>query len=445
MKKLLAVCFTVFVFFLHISGACGAIQGDINNDGRIDTAEAIYSLQVAAGVYPNVPTSCLLSGKGSWAPETGYVACDVVTFDEKQYVCNTSHTSRGALETDASYWDLLTLKGEKGDTGAQGPQGLQGIQGEQGEPGVGTPSGYSILGDTTSAPTGYTYSGLTVLVSGWRTRTYMSVDRGDTCSATVNGKIYVIGGYEFGNSRVSDVIEEYDPATDTWTTKQQMLASRENASCAAANGKVYVFGGRDSSYSGTKTSYVYDPVANSWTALADMPETTYTSVAATANNKIYIVGGTMSAGILEYDPATNIWSSSLTSPPTLRGQGPGAIVANDRLYIIGGYLNVGLSTTTKNESYDPVSDTWKTHTDMPVSGMANGVVKDGKIYLTVGSSSDAVYIYDPVADLWSSGPSLLSTHTRPEVGIVDNSFYVIGGYDNSAEQLGFNKYIHTKD
>ena len=132
----LLCCFlTSAVATLFPLSADSAVVGDINQDGRIDTSEAIYALQVAAGLYPGVSTSCLLSGKGEWSTSTEYVDCDVVSFDGENYVCNTSHTSPTSVFGDdvATNWDLLSLKGDKGDPGVQGPQG---IPGEDGAPGT---------------------------------------------------------------------------------------------------------------------------------------------------------------------------------------------------------------------------------------------------------------------------------------------------------------------
>ena len=119
MKKLTIILLsTVLLFALS---ANSAIQGDINNDGRIDTSEAIYALQVAAGLYPGVSTSCLLSGEGDWSTNTEYVECDVVSSNGENYVCNTSHTSPASVfGDDITNWDLLSLKGDKGDEGESG-------------------------------------------------------------------------------------------------------------------------------------------------------------------------------------------------------------------------------------------------------------------------------------------------------------------------------------
>ena len=46
------IVFSIFFFLAGITGTLSAgIVGDINNDGKIDLAEATYALQVTAGVY----------------------------------------------------------------------------------------------------------------------------------------------------------------------------------------------------------------------------------------------------------------------------------------------------------------------------------------------------------------------------------------------------------
>ena len=58
---------------------------------------------------------------------------------------------------------------------------------------------------------------------------------------TVNGKLYVIGGW--GDGKARGVNYEYDPATDRWTKKAPMPRPAHHAALAAANGKIYVMGG----------------------------------------------------------------------------------------------------------------------------------------------------------------------------------------------------------
>src|SRR6202163_5091399 len=56
----------------------------------------------------------------------------------------------------------------------------------------------------------------------------------------VNGKMYVIGGWDDGKARGANY--EYDPATDKWTKKTPMPRPAHHAAVATANGKIYVLG-----------------------------------------------------------------------------------------------------------------------------------------------------------------------------------------------------------
>lgn len=62
-------------------------------------------------------------------------------------------------------------------------------------------------------------------------------------AAAINGKVYVVGG-SFGggfNSEVTDVIEEYDPATNQWKKKASMPTSRGGINSLAVGNCFYVW------------------------------------------------------------------------------------------------------------------------------------------------------------------------------------------------------------
>ena len=63
------------------------------------------------------------------------------------------------------------------------------------------------------------------------------------CSSSVlDGKIYAIGGAD-GNSPVNlDVLEVYDPTTDTWAVKKEMPQPRGFGGSGVADGLIYVYG-----------------------------------------------------------------------------------------------------------------------------------------------------------------------------------------------------------
>lgn len=86
-----------------------------------------------------------LNWQGAWDSGTAYVIDDAVTHQGTSYVATAGSTNQAP--PNASYWDVLAVKGDtgdtgpQGDTGATGPQGEQGIQGIQGETGPQGPQG----------------------------------------------------------------------------------------------------------------------------------------------------------------------------------------------------------------------------------------------------------------------------------------------------------------
>jgi len=84
-----------------------AVVGDVDGDGKIDLSEAIYALQVSAGAYPGVSTSCQLAGKGTWQAATPYIECDVIKESDTFYICTANHTSSLNFSTDSVNWTAL--------------------------------------------------------------------------------------------------------------------------------------------------------------------------------------------------------------------------------------------------------------------------------------------------------------------------------------------------
>jgi hypothetical protein len=83
----------------------------------------------------------------------------------------------------------------------------------------------------------------------------MSVARYWATAVGLNGRLYVIGGYD-GNAAVATV-EEYDPAARRWRTLAGMPTARWSPGAGAIGGKVYAIGGGgDSSLAVTQ---VYTP------------------------------------------------------------------------------------------------------------------------------------------------------------------------------------------
>ncbi len=132
----------------------------------------------------------------------------------------------------------------------------------------------------------------------WRTRAPMPTGRNHFLAAVVDGKIYAING-RLGSSfvtmsDVTDLVEEYDPATDTWTYKGRSPTRRGDVAGDVYNGKIYVTGGEYEEPRGKVTFWAfedYDPKTNSWQVLPHMQIARHGFVAGFIDNEFHVAGG----------------------------------------------------------------------------------------------------------------------------------------------------------
>lgn len=218
----------------------------------------------------------------------------------------------------------------------------------------------------------------------WKTLPTMPSKRGSAVAATVNGKIYVIGGaaphpgsketalYPPRPHRSVDTVEEYDPQTNRWSVRSSMPTARNHAAIGAVNDKIYVIGGRLGSafiFTASNTNVVeeYDPATDQWGLVkARMPTERSGGAWGVYNGRIYVAGGEhqdsrlMAAfrALEAYDPATNSWSQ-LPMMPLPRHGLAGAFVG-DRLHLASGDIQsagiTGLKVVTDSHDVFRLSD-----------------------------------------------------------------------------------------
>jgi N-acetylneuraminic acid mutarotase len=150
--------------------------------------------------------------------------------------------------------------------------------------------------------------------------------------------------------RVFDVNEVYDPATNSWASKQVLPTPRSAMFAGVVNGKIYLIGGRvGAAFAtvGSATDIVeeYDPATDKWGFLKDrMPTPRDEGVAVVYNNRIYVAGGesinalnnSVSRAFEVYDPASNSWQS-LGNMPLARYGLAGGVIGN-RIHVVGGHI-----------------------------------------------------------------------------------------------------------
>jgi hypothetical protein len=147
--------------------------------------------------------------------------------------------------------------------------------------------------------------------------------------------IYAIGGWIDG-SLCSDAVECYDPSSMCWSRKSGMHLSRRLFGLCALDSKIYVFGGNcNDPMWFTSSAEVYSEESDTWQALRDAPECGETS-AVTVNGVIYVLFHGKS--VYSYDPISDSYRFE-TELPVPELYGFGTAVISSFIYVFGGAVS----------------------------------------------------------------------------------------------------------
>jgi N-acetylneuraminic acid mutarotase len=261
--------------------------------------------------------------------------------------------------------------------------------------------------------------------NAWSTLTSMPTARYELCAAELNGLVYAIEGNPGCGSagQAMSIVQAYNPVANTWTTRASLPAGGWGAGAASVNGKIYVIGGFSPSV------YCYDPVTNGWSAKTPAPDTIAFGVVAAVNGIIYVIGGAAS-NVFAYNPATDTWTTK-THMPSVRDEMAGAAI-NGIIYVAGGANAGGVLTTV--EAYNPATDSWSTQQSLPypVFG-ASAAAVNGTLYVMGGLSSG----YGTLGSVLAFVPppmltNIVITPGFPVIGVSTNQPFAATGYYNDA-------------
>jgi N-acetylneuraminic acid mutarotase len=264
-----------------------------------------------------------------------------------------------------------------------------------------------------------------------------------------DGRIYIAGGFA-GNGSTSNVLEIFDPTTNSWSTGPDLPEPRHHIGLVTLDGTIYGIGGfmPDATTIWGVRGEVFrlDISGGSWLPGTSMLTPRGEHVAAAHGEKIFVMGGRNDQLVdtnlnEEYDPATDRWTQR-ASMPTARNSAAGAVI-DSLIYIVGGRITTSGSITnmTANEAYSPTTDTWHRRADMPSArGGLAAAAWNGKLYLFGGelfAGGGTVFAtpleYDPATDRWRELPPMKTPRHGTEAVVVGDTVFVIGG----ANRAGF--------
>ena len=248
----------------------------------------------------------------------------------------------------------------------------------------------------------------------------------------LKGKIYVMGAEAWGGSITAECL---DPETDEWTVVpcDSMTEKKRTAyGTASLDGKVYVVGGYKSGGVGQgvlRSVECFDPSTEQWSDVAPMNAARCQHAVAALDNKIYAVGGDSTgsgnyiiASVECFDPSTGVWS--MVAPIRLARTLFGMAAVGGKLYAMGGSDENG-DALSSVECFDPSTGVWSAVADMGTARVEHGVAAvDGKLYAVGGQDEDettlsSVECFDPSTGVWSAVAAMNTTRAAHGVAVVD--------------------------
>lgn len=295
-----------------------------------------------------------------------------------------------------------------------------------------------------------------VATISWEAAAAAPLSRFEAQSAVVDGKFFVLGGYTDPSILpVSFEANMYDPKADTWTRLPDLPRPITHAGSAADGNNIYLAGGVSGSanpavsakFSASSEVWRYHVPTQTWRALPPLPEPRGAGALAVVAGELHFFGGTTRD---RYTQVGDHWTLSLDGGtawevavplPNLRNH-LSSVVLGGKLYAIGGQHghNETLVTQRSVHVWDPETpDSWTELASLPygLGHTSNTTLAyQGRIYVIGGETerfvfSDAVLVYDPGTDAWTTTTSFPTREHSLLGGIVGDRVFVTGGSDLS--------------
>ena len=255
----------------------------------------------------------------------------------------------------------------------------------------------------------------------WQRVADMPTARTGTRAAVVDGKIYVLAGKaakdnQAVNFKTWKVVEMYDPQTDTWVRKQNMSRRRASFGIGVVAGKIYAIGGnihpgdrKPEDPRRVDLVEVYDPATDTWAKRADMPTQRKSVRASVIRDTIYAIGGSgwppdgaggPFLGTIEvYEPRINRWTKrpDMLNPRIVFF----SVVIDEKIYLIGG-LRAGDRHRAPVEVYDPATERWRViSARSTIRSPFDVAAVNGNIYIFGGKTEDREL--SPIVEVFDTG------------------------------------------
>ncbi len=267
----------------------------------------------------------------------------------------------------------------------------------------------------------------------WMDVAPMPTPRAFPSVAVLNGQIYVIGGRN-ANGTELDVVERYDPVSNTWSAVEALRNARFNASATVFNGQILLTGGREVGEL-TDDAEVYDPIDARWESFDHLQDKREGHGVFSVGGDVYVFGGLNEAlqyrdDAEVYNEGTGNWDDYgfwvLNQPRAAFG----AIPEGNGVLIFGGFGPFG--PVAGVEFYVP-NQTGESRATMPGPRGSLASAKAGNLIFAIGGRNAGgsvvgrVDAYNSNVNQWATWPSLPEPREGAVAAGVGNDLYVFGG------------------
>jgi len=174
----------------------------------------------------------------------------------------------------------------------------------------------------------------------WSELPGMRVARGGMVAEVVGNRLYVAGGAEETDKEPTSIVESYSFASEEWRAEPDMPTPSQHVAGASLDGKLYAIGGRNPGDLSLDLFERFDPASGRWERLPALPfGSGGLAATATGDRVIAIAGGDDDEGwvtpaVWAFDPGAGRWSRL----PDLRvpRHGHAATAARGQLLVFGG-------------------------------------------------------------------------------------------------------------
>jgi hypothetical protein len=209
--------------------------------------------------------------------------------------------------------------------------------------------------------------------------------RNAPAAVALDGRIFLIGGFDTTSNTPLERVDIYDPSMRAWSEATPLPSPRGGHAAAVLGGRIHVLGGGNSQ-STLADHDAYDPDTRTWTALAALPRAEGSPAAVVHDGKLYAIGGRSGPedfGAVDiFDPQANAW----TAGPAIEPRGTaGAVVRCGAIHVFGGESQAQQRTLAEVLRLDP-SGGWQPLAPMPTArNFARAVVFHDAVHVVGGS------------------------------------------------------------